>query len=312
MYGFVCLHYPTLDYYNCIKSRDSSPLSPGKSQLQHVISEPPTEFVKTVIDLTTILQDDEDALKKLQAAFEHIAHCMESETYISIVQSEDYKSVDSVRALFRLLAPHLKPIDCSLLQALIKAAGIKQAIQRLDEYLRASNSYLLGNGSEKVHVPCEPHEMETSSENDLVNSQPIADSTSVPIAIKVAKNEMNWGDFRWIKDLFCGICGFPLWTLQYDENTPGCVVIKCITSIKMLSHIRSTLLDDGDMHLLHCEKIVSIQVGKDYTIIVGNHDYWMVSNNNNTHKAAIALLPSTTHPQSWAEPHIHTHTGISG
>ena len=29
-----------------------------------------------------------------------------------------------------------------------------------------------------------------------------------------------------------------------------------------------------------------------------------------THKAAIALLPSTTHPQSWAEPHIHIHTGI--
>ena len=33
--------------------------------------------------------------------------------------------------------------------------------------------------------------------------------------------------------------------------------------------------------------------------------------NNNTHKATIALLPSTTHPQSWAEPHIHVFTGKS-
>ena len=31
----------------------------------------------------------------------------------------------------------------------------------------------------------------------------------------------------------------------------------------------------------------------------------------NTHEAAIALLPLTTHPQSWAEPHIHIHTGKS-
>ena len=30
-----------------------------------------------------------------------------------------------------------------------------------------------------------------------------------------------------------------------------------------------------------------------------------------TQEAATALLPSTTHPQSWAEPHIHVHTGKS-
>ena len=32
---------------------------------------------------------------------------------------------------------------------------------------------------------------------------------------------------------------------------------------------------------------------------------------NNTHEATIALLPSTTHPQSWAEPHTHAHTDKS-
>ena len=30
-----------------------------------------------------------------------------------------------------------------------------------------------------------------------------------------------------------------------------------------------------------------------------------------THTAAITQLPSTTHPQSWAEPHIHVHMGKS-
>ena len=32
---------------------------------------------------------------------------------------------------------------------------------------------------------------------------------------------------------------------------------------------------------------------------------------NNTHKAAIALLPSTMYPESWAEAHIHIHTAKS-
>ena len=35
------------------------------------------------------------------------------------------------------------------------------------------------------------------------------------------------------------------------------------------------------------------------------------SNNKDTHEATITLLPSTMHPQSWAEPHIHVHTGKS-
>ena len=31
---------------------------------------------------------------------------------------------------------------------------------------------------------------------------------------------------------------------------------------------------------------------------------------NSTNEATIALLPSTAHPQSWAEAHIHVRTGI--
>ena len=33
-----------------------------------------------------------------------------------------------------------------------------------------------------------------------------------------------------------------------------------------------------------------------------------VLNNNTTHEATVALLPSTMHPQSWVEPHTHAHT----
>ena len=32
--------------------------------------------------------------------------------------------------------------------------------------------------------------------------------------------------------------------------------------------------------------------------------FFKSSASNNTHKATIALLPSTMHPQSWTEPHI--------
>ena len=246
-------------------------------------------------DLTDILQSADGSLKSMVVAFEHMAYYMKNKSYIFIVQSKAYEAVDSVRALFRLLAPHLQPVDCSLLKALVEAAGVEQAIQRLDEYLHMTNTCLLGSGSEKVltlqeieswNTPQLPLQTQNTSKslvphdssNDVITSQPVAYSTSLPVTTVVAAEEMSWGTFRCIQSLLCGIFTVPSCALQYDDKQPGSVVVTCITSQEMLSQIRSTLLDDGDMLLLLREKIVSIQVGKEYTIAVGNHDYWMVSN----------------------------------
>ena len=277
--------------------RNSSPPS-SHGQSQDTISRPVIEFGKTMSDLTEILQSADHSLKRMLVAFENMAHYMNNRKYIDIVQSKEYKAVDSVRALFQLLAPHWKPVDCSLLRALVEAAGVEQAIQRLDEYLQMTNSCLLGSGSEKVPTP---YETETCLQNDskalaphtirdIITSQPVAqrdaDSTSVPVTTVIEAEEMSWGTFRRIQSLLCGIFTVPSCALQYDDKKPGSVVVICTTSLEMLTQIKSTLLDDGDMLLLLCEKIVSIQVGNDYIIAVGNHDYWMVSN---TPKAIIKV-----------------------
>lgn len=286
MYVYLCYHAIDIEARKCTAtySRNSSPPSPGQSR--GVISQPAIEFGKTMSDLTEILQSADNALKRMVVAFQHMAHYMKNKTYISIVHSRAYEAVDSVQGLFRLLAPHLQPVDCSLLKALVEAAGVEQAIQRLDEYLHMTSSCLLGSGSERVHAP---HEIETlprndsnalvphSSTSDVISPQPLATkSTSVAVTTVVATEEMSWGKFRYIQSLLCGIFTVPPYALQYDDKNPGSVIVTCITSLEMLPQIKSTLLDDGNMQLLLREKIVSIRVDKDYTIIVGNEDYWKV------------------------------------
>ena len=295
----VCYHAIDVVAQKCTTTNSSSPSSPGQSQ--DIISQPAIEFGKAMRDLTDILQSADGALKSMLVAFEHIAHYMKNKTFISIVQSKAYEAVDSVRALFRLLAPHLQPVDCSLLKALVEAAGVEQAIQRLKAYLHMTNSCLLGNGSKKVltlqeietwYPPQPPPQSHNDSKalvphdfkNDVITSQPVASSTSVPVTTVVEAEEMSWGTFRCIQPLLCGIFTVPPCALQYDGKKPGSVVVTCTTSLEMHSQIQSTLIDDGDMLLLLHKKIVSIQVGKNYTIVVGNHDYWMVSN---TPKAVI-------------------------
>ena len=92
-------------------------------------------------DLTEILQSADRALKRWWCISAY-GPLHEEQKYISIV-NQKHKAVDSVED-YSTTSPHFKPVDCSLLKALVEAAGVEQAIQRLDEYLHMTNSCLLG------------------------------------------------------------------------------------------------------------------------------------------------------------------------
>ena len=267
----ICIFILDIEAEKCIatKSHDTFPPS-SPAQIKNALSRPDIEFGKAMTDLTDILHCDGHALQRMLIAFEQTAHYIKNKEYIAIVQSQEYGRVDSVRALFLLLAPHWKPVDCSLLKLLVEVAGVEQAVRRLDDYLHVSNHWLLDNGSNK---DTKPQETETLL---LINSQPVANSTSVLVTILIKVEEMSVGVFRHIKSFLCGMFRIPSYALQYVRNEPGSVIVTCITSLEMLSQIQCTLLDDGDMLLLLRKKIFSLRIGKDYIITAGNHDYWKV------------------------------------
>ena len=289
-------------------------LSSSTGQSCDEISHPAIEFGKTMCDLVEILEASDTALKNMLVAFEHMAYYMKSATYITIVESNQYNTVDSVRTFFRLLAPHWKPVDCSLLKALIDAASCEKAIKRLNEYLSNSHNVVLGemlpddNELERlalrtVSQDSTNDDIATAPLQDAIPnatnrslhavastpttvskpaadptpvtcSQPRGNSSAVPVVATVAANELHWGPVRAMKSLLCGIFRVPPFTLQYDKSGQGSVVIQWVTSRKIALHIKSIILDDGDMNLLSQKRITKVQVDTDYTIVIRNQDYW--------------------------------------
>ena len=255
-------------------------------------------------DLTEILQKTEKALELMVDTFEHMAYYMKSEAYISLVKSSEYKAVDSVRTFFRLLAPYLDHVGCSLLTKLVAASRCEKAIKRLDEYLSCSQNGLLGKNDEEVpvlsghdftampekyQIPQEsvrdtslgkstPPDPKSSSsivapENNVqasartICSQPVPNAREVPVVTTVAANELSWGDIREKCRVLCGVFSIPCWALRYLTNDEGSVVIWWVTSTKIASHIQSIALDDSDMDLLKREMIVKVQVGTECKIV---------------------------------------------
>ena len=115
------------------------------------------DFGAMVCDIAMILQRIDGALERMLITFEQMVLPMKSKTYTALVKSEDYRNVRSVRALFQLLGPYWKPVDCSLLTTLVKATKCQEASDRLCSYLRSRNkageNVVLGEEGEKIHVP---------------------------------------------------------------------------------------------------------------------------------------------------------------
>ena len=86
-------------------------------------------------DLTDILERHKGSLKKMKVAFEHMARVMKSKIYKALVHSEQYKKIKSVHDFFGALAKYWRPVDCSLLCALVKATQCQPAMERLKAFL---------------------------------------------------------------------------------------------------------------------------------------------------------------------------------
>ena len=256
------------------RSNSSAPghaIFPKKNQ--DTICLPIFAFGIMMRDITQVLHVCDTALENMLITFEQMAYFMKSETYIAVVQSKEYKSVDSVRTLFQLLAPHWKPVDYSLLSSLVFATGSEKAIRRLQEYISKTESLVLGRGGEKMYVPVETETLCSSDALGTVTtpnlesnparaicSQPVSKSDSVNVIVRVEKDKISWGGIRNISSLLCGMFRLPPYALQYDEANPGSVVIKWVLSRGLVGHIRSIVLSDDDKVLLEREAIQYITV----------------------------------------------------
>ena len=242
-------------------------------------------------NLINILENYEDSLNKMKIVFMHMAHYAKFKVYTDIVQSEEYRTVDSVGNFFELLAPYLKTPDCSLLKALVHATQCEGAMQILQEFLDKSSNVVLEHSC--ISPPDNVPESESDNES-VITSEPIADSNTVPIKARMSVDEMSWGMLRHAQSFLCGLLRVPQSALLYKNNGSGSVIIKWTTSKKIAVHMQSVVLDDGDMELLLQERIVSVQVGLNYKISVGNQEYWRVSHCMGVHGNHIKPMHKTS------------------
>ena len=249
------------------------------------LSETSELFQQLQREVMDLLDHFPNALAKLKQVLASLVLPMEGKV-VPLVQPLAYESTQTVRELFRLMAPYWNPLSTDLFGLLLEASGCNQAASKVAEYVQARAS--------KGRLVLCIRQLPTlaSGENDLdvadlqtVHNAPLSElqslhpavfarlpehkvtstRTTVRISVEVDKPLLCIADYENITTALSGFLQTPQAALVYAGCSKAPLVLCWLASHDLVAYIRSPpagyLLSMSTHQLLAENNVTRIAVG---------------------------------------------------
>ena len=237
------------------------------------------QLQRTVMDL---LDQFPNALAKLKQVLASLVLPLGEGKVVPLVDPLAYESAQTVRELFRLMAPYWNPLSTDLLGLLLEASGCNQAASRVAEFVETRSS--------KGHLVLCIRQLPTlaSGENDLdvadletVHNGPLSElqslhpavftglpehkvtsaRTTVRISVEVNKPLLCIANCEEITTALSGLFEVPKAALVYAGCSKAPLVLCWLASNELVPYIKSTGRVLSGHRLLVESKVTGIAVG---------------------------------------------------
>ena len=240
------------------------------------------QLQRTVMDQ---LNQFPNALAKLKQVLASLVLPLDEGKVAPLVDPLAYENAQTVRELFRLMAPYWNPLSTDLLGLLLEASGCNQAASEVAEFVKARDS--------KAHLVLCIRQLPTvaSGENDLdvadletVHKAPLSElqtlhpavfarlpehkvtstRTTVRISVEVNKPLLCIADYEQITTALSGFFEVPKAALVYVGCSKAPLVLCWLASNELVAYIRSKDFEDGGLNghrLLIESKVTGVAVG---------------------------------------------------
>jgi len=233
-------------------------------------------------EVMDLLDQFPNALATLKQVLASLALPMDEGNVVPLVDPLAYENTQTVRELFRLMAPYWNPLSTDLLGLLLEASGCNQAASKVAEFVDARDS--------KGHLVLCIRQLPTlaSGENDLdvadletVHNPPVLElqslhpdvfarlpehkvtstRTTVRISVEVDKPLVCLADYEQITTALSGFFEIPKAALVYVGCSKAPLVLCWLTSHELVVYIKSTGRGLSGNRLLAESKVTGIAVG---------------------------------------------------
>ena len=290
-------------------SHDSdSSASPPESAIS--IPECNIQFSLFITELTPLLENHEGALSNILTFLEQLVLPLHNKCLAKIFQPEKFQGVQSIRALFRLLAPHWGYIDCSLLHPIVKASSCKPALAKVEEFLHNREQLsqaLIIQKAEKHQPSSECNTAPSSSDRVSHDSHQISAGRSQSprvtmqqasaheevVQMKVETNAMTLKDYEENVSLLSHILRLPRYVMSFFSSRTGSISLKWLMSKRLVPYVQNTRICTSDLIALAEKHVTEIKVGSVYQITIPSMAYWQEGTilvSQHEHQANISLF----------------------
>ena len=230
-----------------------------------------------------LLDQFPNALAKLKQVLTSLVLPLGEGKVAPLVDPLSYENAQTVREVFRLMAPYWNPLSTDLLGLLLEASGCNQAASKVAEFVEARAS--------KGHLVLCIRQLPTlaSGENDLdvadletVHNAPLSElqelhpavfaglpehkvtsaRTTVRISVEVNKPLVCLADYEEITTALSGFFEVPKAALVYTGCSKAPLVLCWLTSHELVAYIKSINVGGLSGHRLVAEsKVTRVAVG---------------------------------------------------
>ena len=240
------------------------------------------QLQRTVMDL---LDQFPNALPKLKQVLASLVLPLDEGRVAPLVDLLAYENAQTVRELFRLMAPYWNPLSADLLALLLEASGCNQAASKVAEFVeaRASNGHLvlcirqlpaLASSENDLNV-ADLETVHNAPLSELQSTHPTAFArlpehkvtstrTTVRISVEVNKPLLCLADYEEITTALSGFFELPKAALVYAGCSKAPLVLSWLATHELVAYIRSKEFEDGGLNghrLLIESKVTGVAVG---------------------------------------------------
>ena len=286
-----CLWCFSIDHYRGgplvrQQSHDSDlSISPPESEIS--IPECNIQFSLFITELTPLLENHEGALSNILTFLEQLVLPLQNKCLAKIFQPDKFEGVQSIRALFRLLAPHWSYIDTSLLHPIVKASGCTTALEKVKEFLlnREQLAPVLVLQKADKHpdqdITSEPSsggvsqgsQQHTGGRSRSPRVMTPRSSVHEEVEMKIETNAVTLKEYEENASLLCRILRLPRYVMSFFSSGTGSISLKWLMSKELVPYVQNTRICSIDLIALAQKRITEIRVGCHFKITIPSVAY---------------------------------------
>ena len=214
-------------------------------------------FVLLTTDLTAILDRYPEALQLMKTALVTINVLLEDEQVDAVIGSREFKKARTASDLVRALAPVLTLLDDELLQTLIEASRVDEAIERFEAYQRARDPtvplVVFEANTPRILLP-----PPASSEAAAVGAR--------ELVVRTDHERLTVGDVGEIRAGVSGALNVPPLAVSPRGAILSSISVVFWVSEAIVAYIQSQVISLPTLRFLHDEGIVDIRIESDYLL----------------------------------------------